>query len=82
MNGIFLHSSNSEETAKLQELLQVGAHVFIRLATKWASLYHRNEASLDFKVSILGVDLGSSGHLISRGRRMFEKCLLLIGHRN
>jgi hypothetical protein len=37
----------TEGTAQLQELLQVGARVFIGLATKWASLHHHNEASLD-----------------------------------
>jgi hypothetical protein len=67
-------------TAQLQELLQVGARVFIGLATKWPSLYHHNEASLDLEVSVPGVDLGASGHLINRGSRVFAKSLLLIGH--
>jgi hypothetical protein len=43
----------------------VGTRVFIRLATEWDSLYHRNEASLDLEVSVLGVDLRASRHLIS-----------------
>jgi hypothetical protein len=60
----------------------VGAHVFIRLSTKWASLYHRNEGSLDLELSILGVDLGASRHLISRGSRIFVESLLPIGHRS
>jgi hypothetical protein len=58
----------------------VGARVFIGLATEWASVYHRNEASLDLEVSVLGVDLRASGHLISRGSRVLAKILLLIGH--
>jgi hypothetical protein len=60
----------------------VGARVFIRLATEWASLYHHNEASLDLEVSIPGVDLGASRHLIGRGSTIFAKSLLRIGHRS
>jgi hypothetical protein len=60
----------------------VGARVFIRLATKWASLYHHNEASLDLELFISGVDLGASRNLITRESRRFAKSLLLIGHRS
>jgi hypothetical protein len=57
----------------------VGARILIRLATEWASLYHRNEASFDLEVSVPDVDLGASGHLISRGSRVLTKSLLNVG---
>jgi hypothetical protein len=65
-DGIFLHSLYSEGIAQLQELLQVGAHIFIRIS------------NLDLKVSVPGVDLGAGGHLISRGSRVLTKRLLWL----
>jgi hypothetical protein len=49
------------------------------LPQKWASLYHRNEASFDLEVFVLGVDLGACGHLISRGSRVLAESLLDVG---
>jgi hypothetical protein len=45
----------------------MGACVLIGFATKWASLYHCDETSLDLKISTPGVDLRTGKHLV-RGR--------------
>jgi regulator of sirC expression with transglutaminase-like and TPR domain len=45
----------------------VGARIFIRLVTEWASLYHHNDTSLDLEISVPSVDLRAGGHPISRG---------------
>jgi hypothetical protein len=58
----------------------MGTRIFIWFAVEWASLYHHNEASLDLKVSIPGVDRGACRHPISRGSRVLTESLL--GHRS
>jgi hypothetical protein len=66
MNSIFTKSSDGEGATQLKEMLQIGACILIGLATKWASLYHRDETGLDLEISGLDVDVKAREHLVSR----------------
>ena len=62
-NGISLNAPYSYSLAELQEVLEMGVCVLIRLATEWTSLHHVYEAGLQLKVHVLNINIGFSCHI-------------------
>ena len=55
----------------------MSAGILISLAIEWAGLHHRNEAHLDLEIFSSGVNLGTSGDLVSKRSRVIMECLLV-----
>ena len=62
-DGVSRNAPYGYGLAKLQEILETGVSVLIRLATKWASLHHIYEAGLQLQFHNPNINVGSSCHI-------------------
>ena len=69
----------SYDFAELQEVLEMGVSVLIRLATEWASLHHVYEAGLQLKIHVPNINVGSSCHIGSWGTKKLWRVFSAMG---
>jgi hypothetical protein len=70
---------NDDGAANLQKILQMSTSIFMCPSTKCSSLHHVDEAWLELKFMVVGVECWSNVNVLSAWSREFMQSLLSHG---